>query len=245
MTTLSVALTDPSGTFTPSTSGTDGPLIDELRDNCGFVIQGVDWVCRKLGFDLIGAIFNPIAGDYDAVDAMASNWGVLGAGLGQIGGNYRALGGAAPQVWTGDASTAAVAKLSSFAHGFATQAEGAQLVSTAMQDMLAATKSVVELLADLLSMVDEAVLMLLSSALRLAKELATGGATVRRIISLVGRAIEAVKTLENVVPPLLQACQIMATMMKGLDAVFLVGNVAANSSSGSKVDDIAHAGFPS
>lgn len=243
MSALSVSLVDPASTFTPNTAGGDGPLIDQLRDNCGFVIQGVDWVCRQLGFDLIAAIFDPIAGDYDAVDAMAANWGALGAGLGQIGGNYRALADATPSVWTGEASRAAVGKLSDFAGGFETQAEGAALISTAMQDMLVATKAVVELLADLLSMVDDAVLMLISSAIRMAKEIATGGATVRKIISLVNRAIAAVKTLENVVPPLLQACAIMSTMLKGLGAVFFVGNVAANSDSGSQVDDVAHAGF--
>ncbi len=35
----------------------------------------------------------------------------------------------------------------------------------------------------------------------------------------------------------------MSAMMKALDTVFLVGNVAANANSGSKADDIAQAGF--
>ncbi len=206
MTALTVHLVDPTTTFTPSTAGGEGPLIDELRDNCGFVIQGIDWVLRQVGIDLIAAIFDPIAGDYDAVDAMASNWGVLGAGLGQIGDNYTALTGAVSQVWTGQAATAATGKLGDFAGGFATQAEGARLVSTAMQDMLVATKAVVELIADTLSMVDDLVVWLLSSWLRAAKELATGGETIRKIVGLVNRAIDAVRTLKDVVPPLLQAC---------------------------------------
>lgn len=243
MSALAVSLVDPSSTFTPNTAGGDGPLIDQLRDNCGFVIQGIDWVCRKLGFDLIAAIFDPIAGDYDAVDAMAANWGVLGAGLGQIGANYAALASATPSVWTGDASDAAIGKISDFASGFDTQAEGAALIAVAMQDMLVATKAVVELLADLLSMVDDLVLMLVSSALKMAKEIATGGATVRKIISLINRAIAAIRTLEHVVPPLLQACAVMSSMMKALDVVFLVGNVSANANSASVADDVANAGF--
>jgi hypothetical protein len=240
---LEVDLVDPATTFTPHSGDGDGSLIDDIRDDCGYVIRGIDWVCRQLGFDLIGAIFNPIAGDYDTVGAMAANWDVLGAGLGQIGHNYQALAGAAPGVWTGEAATAACGRLSDFAEGFATQAEGAHLIAGAMQDMLAAVKAVVELLADLLSMVDDLVATLLGSALKWLKEIVSGGETVRKIVSLVRRAIDTVRSLEHVVPPLLQACALMASMMKALDAVFRVGDAALSADSGSKVDDIAHAGF--
>lgn len=243
MSTLAVRLVDPTSTFTPSSSGSEGALVDDLRDNCGFVIQGVDWVCRKIGFDLIAAIFEPIAGDFDAVDAMASNWAALGAGLGQIGQNYATLGGAAPQVWTGYASTSCIGKLGEFADGFDTQAEGAALISTAMQDMLVATKAVVELVAEVLSLVDEAVMALISSWLKLARELATGGATVRRIVSLVNEAINAIQTLSKVIPPLLQAVALMSSMFKGLSVAFTLGSISTNTNSGTKVDDLAEAGF--
>lgn len=241
MSALDITLADPTSTLVPNTAGGDGPLIDQIRDNCGFIIQAVDWVTRKLGFDLIGAIFDPIAGDYDAVDAMAANWGVLAAGLGQIGDNFAALSGATPGVWTGDAADAAVAKLTSFADGFATQSEGAELIGVAMQDMLVATKAIVEFLADLLSMVDEIVLSL--TVAKVLKEIATGGAGIRKVVGLVTQAIELIKKLENVIPPLLQACACMESMMKALDAVFLVANASVNINNGTKTDDLANAGF--
>ncbi|HEU5038700.1 MAG TPA: hypothetical protein VFT70_16965 [Nocardioides sp.] len=241
MSTLTVSLGDPG--FTPAGAGGEGSLIDDLRDDCGFIVQGIDWVLRQIGIDLIALIFDPLAGDFDAVDAMAANWKVLGSGLGEIGQNYSILAGATPSVWTGDAGSAAVTKMSDFAGGFEQQAEGAQLISTALEDMLTATKAVMEVVAEAISLIDEAAMTLVTSWLKLAKELASGGETVRKIISLATKAIDAVKTLQNVVPPLLQACAVMSTMMKALDAVFRVGNVAANSNSGSKVDDIAAAGF--
>jgi hypothetical protein len=241
MSSMTVSLVDPS--WSPSTAGSEGDLIDEMRDNCGFIIQGIDWLLRKVGFDLIGAILDPIAGDFNAVDAMASNWGVLGNGLGQIGHNYSAINGALPSVWAGRAADAASGKITGFADAFATQAEGAQLVMTAMQDMLTATKAVVELVADAMSMVDDLAVSLICSWFKLAKELATGGATIRKIVHLVEGAIEAIKTLHNVIPPLLLACAIMSSMMKALDMVFLIGNVAGNATSGSKADDVANAGF--
>ncbi len=241
MSTQVVSLVDPQ--WTPSTAGSEGDLIDEMRDNCGFVIQGIDWVLRKIGFDLIGAILNPIAGDFNAVDAMASNWGVLGNGLAQVGSNYGTIAGAVPQVWAGKAADAATGRITGFADGFATQSEAAGLIMTAMQDMLTATKAVVEVVADAMSMVDDLVVSLVCSWFKLAKELATGGGTVKKIIELVEHAIDAIKTLEHVVPPLLQACATMSKMMKALDTVFLIGNIAANSNSGSKADDVADAGF--
>jgi len=241
MSTLDISLVDPASTLVPNTSGGDGPLIDQIRDNCGFIIQAVDWVTRKLGFDLIAAIFDPIAGDYDAVDAMAANWGVLGAALGQVGDNFTALAGATPGVWTGEASDAAIAKISRFADGFATQSEGARLVGVAMQDMLVATKSIVEFLADLLSMVDEIVLSM--TVAKVLKEIATGGAGIRKVIGLVHQAVELVKKLENVIPPLLQACACLEGMMKALDAVFLVASSSVNINNGTKTDDLANAAF--
>lgn len=241
MSALDISLADPTSVLVPNTSGGDGPLIDQVRDNCGYIIQAVDWVTRKLGFDLIAAIFDPIAGDYDAVDAMAANWGVLGAGLAQIGDNFAALSGATPGVWTGDASDAAVARIATFADGFATQAEGAELIGVAMQDMLVATKAIVEFLADLLSMVDEIVLSL--TVAKVIKEIATGGAGIRKVVSLVTQAINLIKKLENVIPPLLQACACLEAMMKALDAVFLVANASVNINNGTRTDDLANAGF--
>lgn len=241
MSTLSVHLMDPTATLVTNTAGTDGPLIDQIRDNCGFIIQAIDWVTRKLGFDLIGAIFDPIAGDYDAVDAMASNWGVMGSALGQIGDNFTALQDATPHVWKGEASVAAVTKLGDFAEGFATQSEAARLISTAMQDMLVATKAIVEFLADLLSMIDEIVISM--TIAKIIKEIATMGGGIRKVVSLVGRAIETIKKLENVVPPLLQACAALEGMMKVLDSLFLVANVATNVNTGTRTDDLADHGF--
>lgn len=243
MSTMTVELSDPTSTLKPVAAEGAGDLINGLRDDCGFVIQGIDWVCRQFGFDLIAAIFDPIAGDWAAVDAMATNWGALGSGLGQIGGNYSALAGATPSVWTGDAATSATGKLTDFAEAFGTQAEASQLISAAMKDMLVAVKAGVEVIAQLLSLVDELVLKVAASALGWAKEIATGGATARKVISLVNRAITTIKKLEQVIPPLLQACALMSAMMKGLANLLKLGAAGYGLNNGQDVDDVADAGF--
>ena len=82
-------------------SGAEGALIDSLRDDCGYVIQGIDWVTRKVGFDLIGSIFDPIAGDFGTVDAMSASWASAGTALGDISANYGSMVTALPEAWEG------------------------------------------------------------------------------------------------------------------------------------------------
>ena len=69
-----VALADPSGSLFAHSSNAEGDLIDSLRNECGFILQAVDWIARKLGYDLVGAIMDPIAGDFSAVDGMRMDW---------------------------------------------------------------------------------------------------------------------------------------------------------------------------
>ncbi|NYD56175.1 hypothetical protein BKA08_000413 [Nocardioides marinisabuli] len=243
MSALGLGLVDSSAVLVPRTDGTEGALIDDLRDSCGFVIQGIDWVCRQFGFDLVQAIFDPIAGDYDAVDAMTANWAVLGEGLGAIGQNFAAISGALPEVWGGAAADAAGLRVADAAQAWDTAAEGTSLISAAMQDMLVATKAAVEVVAEMLSMIDDVVLKVAASALGWAKEIATGGASCRKVISLVNRAIEVVRRLETIIPPLLQACAMMARMMKAVRALFQLTSAATSTYNGARADDVAQAAY--
>ncbi len=110
---------------------------------------------------------------------MASNWAVLGQGLGVVQANMASMAQALPEVWGGDAAAAAQGRIVEFSEGFAVQSEGTALIAAAMQDMLVATKAVMELVAELLSLVDEVVLKVAASVLGWAKEIATGGASCR------------------------------------------------------------------
>jgi hypothetical protein len=74
MTDISVDLLDPRSSLVPTT-GSGGSYIDQLRDDCGYVIQGIDWVVRQINssWDLIALIFDPIAGDFDGVRSVSAN----------------------------------------------------------------------------------------------------------------------------------------------------------------------------
>ena len=105
---------------------------------------------------------------------------------------------------------------------FDLQRETCHMMSEALDCMLTATQAVCETVASLLSLVDDLVIKLLASFWGVAKEILSGGATVRKIISVLGD---------------------LRMLFKTLDAAFAFGAAATNASPGHKIDDVAGVGF--
>lgn len=239
-----VTLTNPDTLLVAHSSDAEGSLIDDLRGECGVILQGIDWVTRQLGFDLIGAIFDPLAGDFGTVDAMRQDWlGVAGA-LGAIGENYRSMAAALPQVWEADSAERAIARLRAMGEAHTVQAQAAELMSQQLGNMVSAVAETCKLIAGLLGLVEE--LVFAWSVEKWAQEILTMGSGVRRVVALVHQAIEFVKDLNKVIPPLLKAAQLLAAMFKygnlGLTMPLAAGSHAA---AALHVDDTAAAGFHS
>lgn len=239
---MTVTLADPSGALFAHGSDAEGDLIDSLRSECGFILQAVDWIARKLGYDLIGAIMDPIAGDFSAVDGMRMDWQSISHGLDTIGSNYDSMAQNLGSVWTGDASEAAHARIAAMAEGHHVQAEAAQLMSMQLANMLAAVKEACKLVAGVLALLEE--LILSFSLAKWAKELLTMGSGIRRAITLIDRAITFIKGLNNVIPPMLKAAGIMAAMFRALNMTFMLPmSVNSQENAGNHVDETADAGF--
>lgn len=239
---MSVAFADPSGLLVAHTSDAEGDLIDSLRSECGFILQAVDWVARKLGYDLIGAIMDPIAGDFSAVDAMRLDWQGISGALEVISQNYESMAGNVPTIWTGDAADAAQTRLSKMGEAHATQAEAAGLMSRQLANMLAAVTEACKLVAGVLALLEELVLSF--SLAKWAKEILTMGSGVRRAITLIDRAITFIKRLNNVIPPILKAAGVMAAMFRAMNLVFMLpASHSAHRGAGQHIDDTADAGF--
>lgn len=218
-------------------SGSEGALIDSLRDDCGYVIQGIDWVTRKVGFDLIGSIFDPIAGDFGTVDAMSASWATAGTALGDVADNYASIVAALPEAWEGPASAAAMQHLQGVSDAHATQQEACTLISRQIQNMLEMTRTACEFIAECLSFVDEIVLSL--TAAKIIKEIATFGGNIRKIVSLVRRAIDFVQDLSKLIPQLLHAAAALAAVMKATNAMLKLSGSLANAAGASHVDETA------
>lgn len=241
---MSVAFADPSGLLYAHSSEAEADMVDSIRSECGFILQGIDWAARKLGYDLIGAIMDPIAGDFSAVDGMRQDWHALSAGLAALGDNYREMADNLSDVWTGKAADRAQARLARMAKGHGTQAEAAQLMSMQMNNMLTAVKEACKLVANVLGLLEE--LLLSFSIAKWAKEVLTMGSGVRRAITLIDKAITFIKNLNNVIPPILKAAGIMAAMFRGLNMAFMLPmSMNEHRDAAQHVDDTAEAGFGS
>lgn len=242
MSAATVDWSDPGNLLTCVASGAEGDMIDSLRSECGVILQTIDWVARKLGYDLIGAIFDPLAGDFSSVDRMRQTWQQVSAALEEVGGNDAVMAATLPASWSGEAADAARATLDDLAEGHAVQAEAAGMMSEQLGHMLLAVQELCRLIANALAIVEEIVLSL--SIAKWLKEIATGGSGVRRAIVFIDRAIDAIRTFSNVIPPMLKAAGLIAIMMRGLN-VFLMSPINANrqADAGNRVDDTADAGF--
>ena len=239
---MSVAFADPSGLLAPHTSNAEGDLIDSIRSECGLKLQAVDLVARKQRYDLIGAIMDPIAGDFSAVDAMRLDWQGIAGALEAIGQNYSSMADNVPTMWTGDAADAAQARLSSMSEAHGTQSEAASLMSMQLANMLSAVTEACKLVAGVLALLEELVLSF--SLAKWAKEILTMGSGVRRAITLIDRAITFIKGLNNVIPPILKAAALMAAMFKALNLAFMLPMSAAqHADAANHIDDTAEAGF--
>ena len=239
---MTVAIADPRGMLQPHSSGAEGDLIDSLRSECGFILQAVDWVARQVGYDLIGAIMDPIAGDFSAVDGMRMDWQAISGALDTVGSNYASMAEDVPSIWTGDAADAAQARMAQMAEAHGVQAEAAQLMSMQLGNMLSAVREACKLVAGVLALLEELVLSL--SLAKWAKEILTFGSGIRRAITLIDKAITFIKGLNNVIPPMLKAAGLMAMMFRGLNTVFMLPvAIGSHGTAGSHVDETADAAF--
>jgi hypothetical protein len=239
---MTVTLSDPGSLLVCHPSLAEASLIESLRGECGVILQTIDWITRQLGFDLIGAIFDPIAGDFSAVDGMRQSWQDVSAALRETGDNYTALADGVPQIWQAASADLAIARLRRMGSAHHVQAEAAALMADQLANMLSAVTEACKLVAGVLGVLEELVLSL--SLAKWMKEIATMGSGVRRAISLIHRAIEFIKNLNQVIPPILKAAGILALMFKAMNLSFMMPAAAhAHYSAAHRVDETARAGF--
>ncbi|MBM6399173.1 hypothetical protein [Phycicoccus sonneratiae] len=219
-----------------------GQMIDEAKGNLGPIVQAIDWVVEKvLGFSPVEKLSEPLIGDFNAVDEMRSNWKQAGTALGVVGSNYHAMAAAVPATWRGDDAREAARRMRRLGNAHTRQGTAAGLMSRQLGNMLEATSKVVEGVFGLIGLAEDIILSM--SAAKIAKEILTGGGMIRKAIGYVKEAIKLIETLGKVIPAVLEACGIMATVMSGVNAVLAFGVAGAQGEAGGHVDSTADAGF--
>jgi uncharacterized protein YukE len=238
-----VTLRDPRGVLVSGPAGADGDLVEQIKDNCGFVVRGINWVLEQIGINLLDALFDKLAGDFSTVSVMAEDWRRTGIAAGILAENYRAMADAIPEVWTGDAAVSLTAKLDEFGDSMADASECVDMIQMAIGDMLAATKAAMEVVATTLSLIDDLCMYFAGSLAKLAKEIFTGGRRIREIISLARDVIRILEELADLIPALTKTAAAVSVVMRGLDFVVL-GSTAKNNSDVANQADDASDHFP-
>lgn len=235
MTTLT--LVNAGSALVPSTSTAAGAMIDNVREECGFAIRMIDWMCRQIGFDLIGAIFNPIAGNFSGVDQVRLNLASLGATMTGVGDNYSRMAANVPSVWTGSAATAAQESLSELAAAHAQQGEGLGMMSRQVGNMLTATEEIVKLIATIIGTLADELLSI--GVVKFLELIVAGWAKIQRYVRLIERAIDLVRSLSDLIPALVSAAKALGTMLTAMKAVMMATAVGSHMRAGGLIDETA------
>lgn len=232
-----LSLQDPRGVLVSGGSGIDGDLVEQIKGNCGFVVRGIDWVLEQVGINLLDTLFDKLAGDFTTVSVIAEDWRRTGLAAGILAQNYRAMADALPEVWTGEAADSLTLRLETFGQNMDDTAECVAMIQMAVEDMLAATKAAMEVVATTLSLIDDLCMYFAGSLVKLGKEILTGGRRIRQIISLARDVIRILEELAELIPALTKTAAAVAVVMRGLDFAVLGSTAKTNADVGDRADD--------
>ena len=238
-----ITLQDPKDLLVKASGGDAyGEMIESAKGNCGVILQAIDWAAQKLlHFSPIEVLMSPIAGDFNGVDRLKTNWNNAGLALTAAGNNYDTIAGAVNDAWKAPAAESAQSRMRQHAAAHRRQGTACGLMSRQLGNMLKATEQVVNAACGLLGLVEEWVLTM--SMAKLAKEIFTGGAGVRRAIRLINQAIDLIKELSKLLPALSAAAAALATALSALNVILSFAAAADSSSAGDHIDETADAGF--
>lgn len=238
-----ITLQDPKGLLVAASGGDAyGAMIESAKGNCGVILQAIDWAAQKLlSWSPIEAIMSPIAGDFNGVDRLRTNWQNAGLALTAGGDNYDTIAGSVNDAWIAPAAETAESRMREHASAHRRQGTACGLMSRQLGNMLKATEQVVNAACGILGLVEEWVLSM--TVAKLAKEIFTGGSGVRRAIRLINTVIDMIKELVNLLPALAKAAGVVATTLSALNAVLSFAASADSSSAAGHIDETASAGF--
>lgn len=229
-------------------AGGRGEVIEDAKKNCGMLIGLIDKVVDKLtGWSLLETLLEPLAGDFNALDSMAQAWDQCAVALGAVGDNYSSLSGQLPGVWTGDASDAAQARLTSIGEDHAGQQEAAELIAEQLRALIEVSEATVEVVASAINLINDIIQELIGSAafagIGLVKAAFKAPGKIKMIISFINKAVDALQTLTKAAETAARVIKYVNITLNTLDGALDFSNAAVNSDSASKMDDAAAAGF--
>lgn len=154
-----------SALIAPSAVDT-GAYIASLRDEAGYALGRVDWVCAKFfGISMIEQFVKPFSGDWVALQRASEGWTNMGKALEltveNVGSGQIQLASA----WTGEASAGASAQTKSIAELTASQAQGCHTIAKQLAGIIELSKTTGQMVASLLSLINDVLTSLAQKAM--------------------------------------------------------------------------------
>ena len=228
--------------------GTQGDFIEQQKKNCGLIISNVDNIVNQItGWSLLEALFEPIAGDFNAVSSMQLAWGNVGNALGGVGDNYDSLAGQLPAVWQGQGGTAAVSRLGDVAQMHADQKEASGYIAEQLGHVVEVARATVEVIAIALDFIDSIIQELIISGLAgpigWVKAGVTAPGKARRVVELIHNGLRAIERLLEAVKTVVTVLRYVNAGLGAANSVLGSFNTAGHAAAGSRTDDSAQQGF--
>lgn len=209
-----------------------GDFIEEQKKSCGLIVYSIDRVIHKLtGFSVIEWLYEPFAGDWNALQHMKDSWPQVASSIRLVKGNYEGLKADAPTVWHGDGLDAAIAKLDAIIDYHANQAEGCDHLSTQLGHALEVSEAAIQVVSLALNFLDSLAQELIEDAsvpvLGWAKGAVTAPGKVTKAISLIKKGADAVEKLTNLLKKIPEVARIINVGLTVTDETLKFGNTLA------------------
>ncbi|MEX0427205.1 hypothetical protein AB3X52_06190 [Nocardioides sp. DS6] len=228
--------------------GTMGETMEKLKSDCGWIIDGIDWVITKFWHtSLREAIITKLAGDFNAMSSMQTAWSDVALALQELSENYGGLSGQLPAVWEGQGGETAVSRMDDIRDMHADQAEAAGLIHDQLGNLIDVSVAAAEVVVGALHLINDIAQELISDAavplVGWGKALLTGAGKVKRAISLIHKCLEAIEKITTAIKIALKGLTWFNAGMTVLNSLLKMGEVGTAGYDGSSVDRTAEAGF--
>lgn len=251
--------TDPRPYFADTNpNGGQGKAMDDLKSQCGWVVDGIDSVVTKItGWSLREALLKELAGDFVTIGSMQVAWrDNVTPAIQAVADNYSSLADQVEAQWTGEMIDAAVKTLRDVSEKHGHTAEGAGLIAECLDNIINISIAAGQIVAMAISVISDIVTQILADAATPIIGWAAGAieapGDAYKVIKWIHKGLEAIekirKAITEAAPILKRLPEILKTIAeitKVISTIAQVGAVGAQSDAASHLGGLGNAAFGS
>lgn len=251
--------TDPRAYFADtSPNGGQGEKMDELKSQCGWVVDGIDSIVEKVtGWSLREELLKDLAGDFVTIGSMQVAWSDnVTPAIQAVADNYSSLADQIEGQWTGETIDAAVKTLRNVSEKHAHTAEGTKLIAECLGNIINISIAAGQIVAMAINVISDIVTQILADAATPVIGWAAGAIEAPgdacKIINWIHKGLEAIekirKAITEAAPILKRLPEILKTIAeitKVIKTIAQVGAIDAQGHAASKLGGLGHAAFGS